>query len=151
VLGVGGHGWGKVDDGDSISRVSARVRARRDLFDTADCYGLGKSERFLRKALGGTSRGFSWRQGRRPLGRFGRVWNDSSPAYLRAALEASLRRLGLERIPLYYIHKPTARSRSGDRGGAFAVPGGGADRENRGGNFTAAQAKRRRPPRPCGR
>jgi aryl-alcohol dehydrogenase-like predicted oxidoreductase len=38
------------------------------------------------------------------------VWNDSTPAYLQTAVEASLRRLGLERIPLYYLHKPDGKT-----------------------------------------
>ena len=108
---VGGHGWGKVDDDESIGAIRRALERGIDFFDTADCYGLGKSERVLRRALGerlgslfvASKGGVRWDDR-------GRVWNDSSPEYLRAALEASLRRLGLERIPLYYIHKPDGRT-----------------------------------------
>jgi aryl-alcohol dehydrogenase-like predicted oxidoreductase len=108
---VGGHGWGKVDDDDSIKAIRHAFERGVNFFDTADCYGLGKSERVLRQALGGnlgslfiaTKGGVRWDDR-------GRVWNDSSPAYLRTAVEASLRRLGIERIPLYYLHKPDGRT-----------------------------------------
>lgn len=108
---AGGHGWGKVDDDDSIKAIRHAFERGVNFFDTADCYGLGKSERVLRQALGGnlgslfvaSKGGVRWDER-------GRVWNDSSPAYLRTAVEASLRRLGIERIPLYYLHKPDGRT-----------------------------------------
>jgi aryl-alcohol dehydrogenase-like predicted oxidoreductase len=103
---VGGHGWGKVDDCESIKAVRYAFEQGITLFDTADVYGLGKSESLLRQALGThienvfvtTKGGVRWDTS-------GKVWNDSSPEYLRTAVEASLKRLGLETIPLYYIHK----------------------------------------------
>ncbi|MBE0603499.1 MAG: aldo/keto reductase [Deltaproteobacteria bacterium] len=108
---VGGHGWGKVDDDESIGAIRRAFDRGIDFFDTADCYGLGKSERVLRQALGKSLKSlFVASKGGVRWDDRGRVWNDSSPAYLRAALEASLRRLGLERIPLYYIHKPDGRT-----------------------------------------
>jgi len=104
---VGGHGWGTVNDHDSIKAIRHAYERGVTFFDTADCYGLGKSERILCEALGDNLKtvfvaskgGVRWDES-------GRVWNDSSPAYLRVALEASLQRMKLERIPLYYLHKP---------------------------------------------
>jgi len=76
-------------------------------FDTADAYGLGKSEILLAGALGlsrnkvviASKGGVRWNEK-------GKVWNDISPSYLRSAVENSLKRLALDCIPLYYIHKP---------------------------------------------
>ncbi|HBG05612.1 MAG: hypothetical protein A2075_12790 [Geobacteraceae bacterium GWC2_58_44] len=108
---IGGHGWGAVNDDDSIKAIRHAYQRGVTFFDTADCYGLGKSERLLSRALGedlkslfvASKGGVRWDDS-------GRVWNDSSPAYLRTAVEASLQRLGLERIPLYYLHKPDEKT-----------------------------------------
>jgi aryl-alcohol dehydrogenase-like predicted oxidoreductase len=104
---IGGHGWGNVSDDDSISAVRCALENGVTFFDTADAYGLGKSETLLASTLG-TSRnkvviaskgGVRWNESRK-------VWSDISPTYLRLAVENSLRRLKLDSIPLYYIHKP---------------------------------------------
>ncbi len=103
---VGGHGWGAVNDEESIDAIRHAYDRGVTFFDTADAYGLGKSEKVLRQALGNnlnavflaTKGGVRWDES-------GKVWNDSSPEYLQFAVEASLQRLGIERIPLYYIHK----------------------------------------------
>ncbi|MBP7865769.1 MAG: aldo/keto reductase [Acidobacteria bacterium] len=104
---IGGHGWGKVDD-DASERALRQARERGvTFFDTADCYGLGKSERMLRDTFGDGLRSlFVASKGGVRWNDAGRVRADCSPTYLRSAAEASLRRLGLERLPLYYIHKP---------------------------------------------
>lgn len=103
---VGGHGWGKVEDQQSIAALRQAFDMGVTFFDTADTYGLGKSETMLRKAMEkslrsvmvATKGGVRWDAS-------GRVWNDSSPGYMEQAVDASLHRLGLEHIPLYYIHK----------------------------------------------
>ena len=104
---LGGHGWGESDD----DQLRAAVRQALDLgvrhFDTADVYGLGSSESLLGETLGGdkagvvlaTKFGVRW-------DRQGRITRDTSPAYLRTALDDSLRRLRTERIDLYYAHWP---------------------------------------------
>ena len=78
-----------------------------NLFDTADCYGLGLSEQRLSEALG------ERRHEVVIASKFGIRWDDSgktskdvSPAYARQAIDASLKRLRLERIPLYFMHWP---------------------------------------------
>jgi aryl-alcohol dehydrogenase-like predicted oxidoreductase len=108
---IGGHGWGAVNDDDSIKAIRHAYEMGMTFFDTADCYGLGKSERLLRQSLGNNLKSlFVASKGGVRWDESGRVWNDSSPAYLRAAVEASLQRLGLERIPLYYLHKPDGKT-----------------------------------------
>lgn len=103
---AGGHGWGQVDDDDSIAAIRCAFENGITFFDTADCYGLGKSESILYQALGNNLKSLcvASKGGVRWDGS-GNVWNDSSPAYLRCAVEASLKRLKLESIPLYYLHK----------------------------------------------
>lgn len=104
---VGGHGWGKVDDEESLRAIRCALEEGVTFFDTADAYGLGKSEELLAKALGerrrdvviATKGGVCCSEQRG-------VWIDISPAYLRSAVEKSLRRLKLDHIPLYYVHKP---------------------------------------------
>jgi aryl-alcohol dehydrogenase-like predicted oxidoreductase len=104
---IGGHGWGRVRDEDSIRAVRCALENGVTFFDTADAYGLGKSETLLSSVLGlsrskvviASKGGVRWNES-------GKVWTDISPAYLRLAIENSLRRLKLDCIPLYYIHKP---------------------------------------------
>ena len=103
---IGGHGWGRVRDEDSIRAIRCALENGVSFFDTADAYGLGKSESLLASVLGSSRTevviaskgGVRWNES-------GKVWTDITPAYLRLAVENSLRRLKLDHIPLYYIHK----------------------------------------------
>lgn len=103
---LGGHGWGHVDDSKSIAAVRRALDLGVNFFDTADVYGLGHSERILARALGAKRHEvvIATKFGIRHEN--GRTWKDASPAYLRSALEASLRRLQMDCIPLYYLHWP---------------------------------------------
>ena len=102
---IGGHGYGPVDDSRSIAAVRKALDLGITLFDTADVYGFGHSEEILAKALGprisdvvlATKFGIRWDGS-------GRTWKDCSPGYLRTALDASLRRLKTDCIPLYQVH-----------------------------------------------
>ena len=100
-------GWGEVDDRESIRAIHRALELGVTLFDTADVYGCGHSERVLGEALAGhrddavivTKVGNVFDEQTRTLG-----GQDVSPAYLRSACEASLRRLGTDRIDVYLIH-----------------------------------------------
>lgn len=108
---IGGHGWGKVDDADSICAVRCALDNGVTFYDTADAYGLGKSEKLLADILGNTRKkviiatkgGVRWDDQ-------GKIRTDTSPVYLKRALENSLKRLKLDFIPLYYIHKPDGKT-----------------------------------------
>lgn len=108
---AGGHGWGRVDDEQSIAAIRRAREVGIDFFDTADVYGFGHSEEILADALGeerhevviATKFGVTWDAQ-------GRIARDVSAAYLRRALEGSLRRLRLRRIPLYQLHWPDGRT-----------------------------------------
>jgi aryl-alcohol dehydrogenase-like predicted oxidoreductase len=112
---VGGDwffGWGDQDDADSAAAILRAVRAGVNWVDTAAAYGLGHSEEVVGRAV---------RQlpaGERPMvfTKCGLVWDPSnrqgpprrvaSPESIRRECEASLARLGLDRIDLFQIHWP---------------------------------------------
>lgn len=108
---LGGYGWGEVDDAQAIAAVRRAEACGVNFFDTADVYGLGHSEELLSLALGEcrTEVVIASKFGVRRTPD-GRTVKDISPAYLRRALEASLRRLRLDCIPLYYIHWPDGKT-----------------------------------------
>ena len=100
-------GWGAVDDAESIRAIHAALDCGITLFDTADAYGTGHSERVLGRALKGR------RDGLVIATKFGNTLDvasrqltgtDVSPGYIRRACEASLRRLDTDRIDLYQLH-----------------------------------------------
>lgn len=100
-------GWGEVDDGESMKAIHRALDMGISFFDTADVYGCGHSERVLARALGGerskvliaSKFGNCFDENTRQVG-----WQDASPAYIRAACEASLRRLETDYIDLYQFH-----------------------------------------------
>jgi len=113
VWTVGTTWWGIKDRRTGIDLLRRAFNAGVTFFDTADTYDSGNAETILHEALGerrdeiviGTKFGYdiynypdSPGQRERP--------HDWSPAYMRKALEASLRRLGADRIDLYQLHNP---------------------------------------------
>ncbi|MBB5607861.1 MULTISPECIES: aldo/keto reductase [unclassified Janthinobacterium] len=111
ALGLGCMGmsefYGATDEVQSLATLAAALDAGVTLFDTADAYGFGHNEqllgRFLRgrrqQALIASKCGLA----REPGAYARRI--DNSPAYIRQACEASLTRLGVETIDLYYLHR----------------------------------------------
>lgn len=107
----GGHGWGKVSDDNSIGAVRAALDMGINFFDTADVYGLGHSEKILSHALGNerhevviaTKFGVRCDEQKNTV-------KDISIKHLRKSLEASLLRLRLDCIPLYYVHWPDGKT-----------------------------------------
>lgn len=109
---LGGTDWGQIDVSEIASAISRALELGVNFFDTADVYGLGLSETRLSEILGAkrhdvviaTKGGLSW--GNAPSGGRATISRDSSPKYLRNAVEASLRRLKVDCIPVYFIHWP---------------------------------------------
>ncbi|MFH1513729.1 MAG: aldo/keto reductase [Bacillota bacterium] len=103
-------GWGEVDDAESICAIRLAIELGVNFFDTADAYGAGHSEEVLGKALKGmrqniviaTKGGYMIDREKRAV-----CSEDTSPAYIRAALEASLKRLDTDYADLYQIHNGT--------------------------------------------
>jgi aryl-alcohol dehydrogenase-like predicted oxidoreductase len=100
-------GWGAVDDDESVAAIRRALDLGVTLFDTADVYGCGHSERVLGRALAGrrddvvisTKFGLLFDEQTRSGG-----GTDVGPGYVRAACDASLRRLGTDRIDVYLLH-----------------------------------------------
>ena len=107
-VGVGTNNFGRrLDQAGARRVVDAALDLGVNLFDTADIYGNGESERFLGQALQGRrdravlATKFGMRKpGLEPSDRRG------SHEYVRRALEGSLRRLQVETIDLYQMHEP---------------------------------------------
>ncbi|MGW4326558.1 aldo/keto reductase [Nocardia sp. NPDC004573] len=100
------HGYGAADDEQSIATLHHALDLGVTLLDTADFYGAGHNEELIGRAIAGrrddvvlaTKFGFANR-----LGEPTRIRGDA--AYVREACEASLRRLGVDHIDLYYLHR----------------------------------------------
>jgi aryl-alcohol dehydrogenase-like predicted oxidoreductase len=106
---------GRPDEATAIRTVHAALDAGVTLIDTADAYSLtlddfGHNERLIAKALAAAGPGRAAVHVATKGGhtRPNRVdWGlDGTPAHLRAACEASLRRLGVDVIDLYQLHWP---------------------------------------------
>ncbi|MFV0385738.1 aldo/keto reductase [Paracoccus sp. (in: a-proteobacteria)] len=96
--------YGPADPEDSLRVMAECLEMGIDHLDTSDIYGAGRAEelvaRFLKNHPGRVtlaSKGGITRDGDKPF--------DNSAAYLRSALEGSLRRLGVDHIDLYYLHR----------------------------------------------
>lgn len=113
-LGCMGMSWAYTsvedrDDDASIAVIHAALDRGITLLDTSDAYGVGHNEKLLGRALRGrrdeaiiaTKGGLvaSYVEGL-PL-----TDRDGRPEHLRRAVEASLERLGIESIDLYYLHR----------------------------------------------
>lgn len=90
--------WGDTDTDEAERAVHAALDAGVTLFDTAEMYGDGQSERVLGNALG---------KRRGDILLASKVWPEHcAPAALRKACEESLQRLGTDYLDLYQIHWP---------------------------------------------
>jgi aryl-alcohol dehydrogenase-like predicted oxidoreductase len=109
---LGGTDWGEVDEQQAIAAVHKALHLGVNFFDTADVYGLGRSEELLSKALGASRHevviaskvGVNWHVP--PAGGRARTFLDSSRRRVVEALEGSLRRLRIDCLPLYLVHWP---------------------------------------------
>ena len=103
-----GGDWGPTDESAAISAIRRAADRGVTLFDTAQAYGFGASEELLAKAVAGLDRSklvIATKGGLRP-GPVGGVNRDSSPAWITAGVEASLRALHTDYIDLYQVHWP---------------------------------------------
>lgn len=100
-------GWGQIDDAESLRAIRCALDLGITFFDTADVYGTGHSEHILGQALHdcrhkiiiATKFGYTYDEARRHI-----TGTDVSPAYIRRACEASLKRLRTDTIDLYQLH-----------------------------------------------
>jgi len=98
--------YGTSDEEAGIALIHRAIDLGVDHFDSSDMYGWGQNEELLGRALKGRRNGIviasKFGQTQRPGGANG---VDGSPAYIAQACEASLKRLGVEVIDLYYQHR----------------------------------------------
>jgi aryl-alcohol dehydrogenase-like predicted oxidoreductase len=120
---LGGE-WGDFDEERAIEAIRRARGLGINLFDTAQAYGFGASERLLGRALADELRDdrdavvIATKGGLRPVD--GGVVRDSSPDWLRQGVEQSLEALGVERIDLYQVHWPDSDTPSAETGAALA-------------------------------
>ncbi len=101
---MGQYNWGETREEDLIDAIHTALDLGINFFDTADTYGLGKSELTLAKGLGIHRKDvvIQSKFGVR-VGKDGTVI-DNAPAYMREALDRSLSRLKTDYIDIYVVH-----------------------------------------------
>jgi aryl-alcohol dehydrogenase-like predicted oxidoreductase len=113
--------YGPTDADESTATIHRALELGIDFLDTADVYGEGDNEELVGRAIAGR-RGevvLATKFGNR---RFddGRRTIDGSPAYVRSAIDASLRRLNVDYVDLYYQHRVDANTPIEETVGAMA-------------------------------
>ncbi|MDH4146072.1 MAG: aldo/keto reductase, partial [Acidimicrobiia bacterium] len=120
VIGLGCNNFGMTIDAAATQQVvDAAIEAGITYFDTAESYGQGQSEEFLGAALGArrdqvlvaTKWGFT--TGKDDL-------RGGDPKVIRTALEGSLKRLGMDYVDHYQLHRPDNQTAAAETLGCLA-------------------------------
>jgi aryl-alcohol dehydrogenase-like predicted oxidoreductase len=117
---LGGE-WGATDESAAITAIRRAADRGVTLFDTAQGYGFGASERLLARALEGRARDqviIATKGGLRPAD--GGIMRDASPEWIREGVEQSLRALATDYVDLYQVHWPDPRTPFEETAGALA-------------------------------
>jgi aryl-alcohol dehydrogenase-like predicted oxidoreductase len=123
AVSLGCFHYGEVDEAEALSLLDFAIELGVTMLDTADTYGVGESERLVGRAV----------RGRRDrvvvASKFGQIRLPGDPRprgicgrpeYVRQACEASLERLGIETLDLYYLHRVDPEVPIEDTVGAMA-------------------------------
>ena len=105
--------YGIADEKESVKTLHRALELGVNFWDTADVYGNGANEELLSKVLAekrnqifiATKFGFRLHNSEGSVFAGGESYVDGSPAYIRQAIECSLKRLNVETIDLYYAHR----------------------------------------------
>jgi aryl-alcohol dehydrogenase-like predicted oxidoreductase len=120
---LGGE-WGEFDEQRAVEAIRHARGLGINLFDTAQAYGFGTSERLLAEALGDELRdardeiAIATKGGLRPVA--GGVKRDCSPDWLRLGLDESLEALGVDHVDLYQLHWPDPDTPLAETGATLA-------------------------------
>lgn len=141
VVGLGCNNFGRrIDAAQSAAVINTALEKGINFLDTADIYGNGQSEDFIRQALG------SRRKDVIIASKFGNLMEGQGrgahPDYIRTAVETSLQRLGTDYIDLYQLHVPDPDVPIADTLGALnELVQAGKVREIGSSNFSAEQIR----------
>src|SRR3954447_15984127 len=109
ALGLGCMGmsefYGPGDAQESIRTIHRAYELGVSLLDTADMYGSGANEELVGRAIAGRRDDFEIATKFANRREGDRRWVDNSPEWIRQAIDDSLRRLGVDHVDLYYMHR----------------------------------------------
>lgn len=107
------YAYGPTDEKESLATLHRALELGINFWDTADMYANGKNEELIAKVLKdhrndvflATKFGFRFREGAAGYAGTADVYTDASPAWIKTAIDLSLKRLGTDTIDLYYAHR----------------------------------------------